>query len=173
MTEESVQQCVIETRGLQRLNTVTARLSSCGLSEKDVQNQTTAISLVHVLVVVPKRCRPPVGCVTVGFTPNMSMYTASLVAFWNALKATSTKVVLQMMRSRYQKEQIILIIWGSALVYIFVIAIRAMESLFGYFPRWEQCLATCDNSGQRRNRQNEFRILRPVVFCTPWSDGGV
>ena len=38
MTQESVQQDVTETRGLHGLNTVTARLSSCGLSEKDVQN---------------------------------------------------------------------------------------------------------------------------------------
>uniref|UniRef100_A0AAV1TQT5 Crinkler effector protein N-terminal domain-containing protein n=1 Tax=Peronospora matthiolae TaxID=2874970 RepID=A0AAV1TQT5_9STRA len=93
MTEEVVQQGVTETKELHRLNTITARLSSCGLSEQDVQTQSTANPLVHVLVVVSKRCWPPVGCVTVGVTQYMRVNPAPLVAFWNAIKATSTKIV--------------------------------------------------------------------------------
>uniref|UniRef100_A0AAV1T394 Crinkler effector protein N-terminal domain-containing protein n=1 Tax=Peronospora matthiolae TaxID=2874970 RepID=A0AAV1T394_9STRA len=102
MKKEEVQQGVLDTKGLRQLNFAAVPLSFNGLSERDVQTETTEAgqnSPVHVLVVLPptltKRQSVPLNVrgVIIHVTESMVLNDPPLVAYWHALATSSTAIV--------------------------------------------------------------------------------
>uniref|UniRef100_A0AAV1T256 Crinkler effector protein N-terminal domain-containing protein n=1 Tax=Peronospora matthiolae TaxID=2874970 RepID=A0AAV1T256_9STRA len=102
MKREEVQQGVLDTKGLRQLKFAAVPLSFNGLSERDVQTETTEAgqnSPVHVLVVLPptltKRQSVPLNVrgVIIHVTESMVLNDPPLVAYWHALATSSTAIV--------------------------------------------------------------------------------
>ena len=102
MEKEEVQQGVLDTKGLRQLKFAAVPLSFNGLSERDVQTETTEAgqnSPVHVLVVLPPTLTKRqsvslnIGGVTIHVTESMVLNDPQLLAYWHALVTSSTEIV--------------------------------------------------------------------------------